>query len=207
VDETLGRFLIFNLGASVAAGLWGVVVVYGVTWAARLSSAETRNELLVLPLLKSTLVLLGLVTVMPFPTDFWWGIRAQALPFASVAPLFFIWTGLGLLGIELLKRRGARWALRSSEEVPVGLRPWQTIGRLWELFRDRSGTVTCASCVPLGEEQSLRLYLSDRVTPGSCCRERSSPSWTTKSWKGFWPTRWLISGYAIPVAGPASRAG
>jgi Zn-dependent protease with chaperone function len=164
VDETLGRFLIFNLGASVAAGLWGVVVVYGVTWAARLSSAETRNELLVLPLLKSTLVLLGLVTVMPFPTDFWWGIRAQALPFASVAPLFFIWTGLGLLGIELLKRRGARWALRSSEEVPVGLRPWQTIGRLWELFRDRSGTVTCASCVPLGEEQSPRLYLSDRVT-------------------------------------------
>jgi hypothetical protein len=164
VGDTLGRFLAYNLGASVAAGLWGVAVVYGVTWAAGLRSAETRKELLVLPLLKSTLVVLGLVTVMPFPPGFWRGIRAQALPFASVAPAFLIWTGFGLLGIELLKRRGARWALRSSEEAPAGSRPSQSVGRLLDLFRGRRGAVTCASCAPPREEQSPRLYLSDRAT-------------------------------------------
>ncbi len=164
MGETLGRFLTYNLGASVLAGLWGVAVVYGVTWAGRVQSAALRNELLVLPLVKSTLVLLGLVSVMPFPPGLWQGIKAEALPFWSVAPVFIIWTGLGLLGLELLRRRGVRWALRRSQEAPADSRAARALDRLRGLFRSRRRAVTCASCAPRPTEQSPRLYLSERAT-------------------------------------------
>ena len=37
-----GRFLAYNLGASLLAGLWGVAVVYGVTWAGRVTALHTN---------------------------------------------------------------------------------------------------------------------------------------------------------------------
>ena len=88
MGELASRLLVFNLGASLVAGLWAVAVVYGVTRVTGVVSAEARTNLLLLPLLKSTLVLLGISTVMPIPGGFWRGIRSQALGPAEVGPLF-----------------------------------------------------------------------------------------------------------------------
>lgn len=67
MTESFSRFLVYNLGASVLGGLWALALVFAAIHVFGVSRAVTRNRLLTVPLIQSSLVLLGLCTVMPFP--------------------------------------------------------------------------------------------------------------------------------------------
>ena len=107
----LGRFALFNLGASVAAGLLVALVVLGVSRVLGLRDARVRSWLLGAALVKATLVLAGLSTFLPVASD-WpvavaWPINLGAgpLPPAVVGPIILVWAGAVLLVRGSIGRR------------------------------------------------------------------------------------------------------
>lgn len=92
----LWRFAQFNLIPSLLAGLvtWGLVMVS--LHALRIGYGRLRLSLLYAPAVKSSLVLLGLGAVFPWPPLFssW---EAQALPAGRLVPWLLMWLGAGLI--------------------------------------------------------------------------------------------------------------
>jgi Zn-dependent protease with chaperone function len=107
----LARFALFNLAASLAAGLLVALVVLAVTRGLGLRDARVRSWLLGAALVKATLVLAGLSTFLPFALD--WPMAAGSpvdfgagpLPPAVVGPIILVWAGAALLVRVSLARR------------------------------------------------------------------------------------------------------
>lgn len=161
--DLLRRALVFNVGASLAAGLWATAVVYAATRVLRVGEAAEREQLLMLPLVKSTLVLLGLATVMPAPGDLWGPVRAAALPFRTAAPLFLLWTGLGFLAYEALRRVAWKRILGDGLPAAATERASRVLARLREAFPGRRESICCPPRCRLPEEMPRpELYLTER---------------------------------------------
>lgn len=105
------RFVLYNLLPSLLAG----VLVWGAAWAVirllRIEQAQLRLCLLAAPAIKSTLVLLGLGLVLPWPREPFTDWAAGALPATRVLPLLALWAGVVWGAGTLLSRRARRLVL------------------------------------------------------------------------------------------------
>ena len=142
MTESLARFLVYNLGASVLGGLWALALVFAAIHVFGVSRAVTRNRLLTIPLIKSSLVLLGLCTVMPFPADTWRVFQANAIDFANIAPIFLLLLGLLVLGWPFVRSRAASRLLEDATPVGAGARSWNALQDVMRGFETR-GQVSC----------------------------------------------------------------
>lgn len=104
----VGRFLVFNLGASLVVGLLVAAGVLAISGLLGVRDARSRSWLLGAALIKSTLVLLGLSAVLPLPVGANTTLSVQGLPFSTVAPFAFVWigavVGLRATAVSLLDR-------------------------------------------------------------------------------------------------------
>ncbi len=140
--ESLARFLVYNLGASVLGGLWALALVFAAIRVFGISRAVTRNQLMTIPLIKSTVVLLGLCTVMPFPAETWRTVRANAIDFSTIAPVFVLLLGLFVLAFPFVRSRVASRLLLDAEPAREGDRSWQALQRVMRGFETK-GRVSC----------------------------------------------------------------
>lgn len=133
---TLLRFLVGNLAPSLLAGglaWWLVRLLCRVTG---LRDARFRLALYGLPLLKSTLVLLGIGVVLPWPPLLarW---RALAVPWDVALPSALIWAGLTLIIQDAVRRRKYREIL--ADAVPAAASLQQTLDEVIRACRQTRG--------------------------------------------------------------------
>ncbi len=140
--ESLARFLVYNLGASVLGGLWALALVFAAMRVFGISRAVTRNQLMTIPLIKSTVVLLGLCTVMPFPGETWRTVQANAIDFGTIAPVLFLLLGLFVLAVPFVRSRVASRLLLNAEPVREGGRSWQALQKVMRGYETK-GQVSC----------------------------------------------------------------
>ncbi len=171
------RFLVFNLGASLAAGLvaWGVVML--VLRLLGVRSAFLYAGFLALPLVKSVLVLLGLSLVLP-----WSGLLAwqfQALPPLAILPWILAWFVLAYLVYGLLVRQ-ARRALLSHSAAPAGqdeVRLSRALAEIQQAYQQspccQAGETTC--CISDQIPEHPRLLVSDRLGSPAALVEGGTP--------------------------------
>lgn len=127
--ESLARFLVYNFFASVLGGLWALALVLAAMRVFGISRAVTKNQLMTIPLIKSTVVLLGLCTVMPFPAETWRTVQANAVDFGTIAPVFLLLLGLLVLAVPFVRARVASRLLLDAEPARHGDRSWRALLR------------------------------------------------------------------------------
>jgi len=88
------RFLIFNLAASLLAGILVWLLVMGVLRLLRIRSAFLHTSFLALPLFKSLLILAGTGMILPWPADWFGLLQSQAVPPREALPWIVAWFGL-----------------------------------------------------------------------------------------------------------------
>jgi beta-lactamase regulating signal transducer with metallopeptidase domain len=93
----IGRFLAFNLAASLLAGILAWLLVMGALRLLRIRSAFLHTSFLALPLIKSVLILVGVGWVLPWPLDWFGWIQSQAIPPLAALPWMIAWFGLAVL--------------------------------------------------------------------------------------------------------------
>lgn len=112
--STLQQFLLYNLLPALVAG----TVTWAAIWAGiellRIRQGKLRLCLLAAPLIKSTLVLLGIGLVLPWPREVFATWQASALPTMTVLPIFVILAGVTMVGRSWLVARSKRLALQDS---------------------------------------------------------------------------------------------
>ena len=117
--NTVEQFVLYNLlpalvtGAVAWAMIWAGIQLLGVR------DGKLRLCLLTAPLVKSTLVLLGIGLVLPWPRDVFLAWHAGALPPTSVAPPFMVLSGLAVVTRSFLAKRARRLALQDSFDAGV----------------------------------------------------------------------------------------
>lgn len=109
--SALQQFVLNNLLPALVAGALAWATVWAGIHVLRVRHGKLRLCLFTAPLLKSTLVLLGLGMVLPWPRDLFGAWHAEALPPAAVIPFFLSITGATILGRSALVQRARRRAL------------------------------------------------------------------------------------------------
>jgi len=163
--NALADLLLYNVGASLLSGLWVLAVVLLVVRMLRIQSAELRTHLLAIPLLKSTLVLFGLCTVMPIPATFWSSVQDRAVSFESLGPFLLIAVGLGIISIRSWRRRRVSALTAGSEPLREEERAAAISRGVVERLARASRTGLCCRGYRLGERLSEpRLFRTERNT-------------------------------------------
>lgn len=151
----LERFALYNLAASLMAGLvaWAAVMVALKMLRAR--AAFLYASFLALPLLKSLFILLGLGLVLP-----WTGLSVwerQAAPVRLVLPFVLLWFGVALIVYQwLVKQARADLLLHASQPEPADdQRLRAALARLIQAYQQ-------AGCCEAGETVCC---LSDHIPP------------------------------------------
>ncbi len=116
----LERFLLYNLLASLAAGLIAWAAVMLALRLLRARSAFLHTSFLALPLVKSLLVLGGIGLVFPWPVDWFLSLYRRAVPAQNVLPLVLLWFGLSLAVYYFLNWR-AHTAMMRDARPPDGI--------------------------------------------------------------------------------------
>ncbi len=142
MTDPVTRFLVYNLGASVLAGIWTLGLVFLAARLFGVTRAVTRNRLLTIPLLKSTLVLLALCTVMPFPSEPWRTIESNAIGFDTVVPVFLLLLGLSLIAAPFARTRVRSRLLARAREAREGDRSSLALNRVMGRF-EQKGRLSC----------------------------------------------------------------
>ena len=129
------RFLLYNLLPAMVAGAFVWALVHAGVHLLRIRHGKLRLCLYMAPLIKSTLVLVGMTIVLRWPRDVFEGWRAGALPPQTVAPILVVLTGLVLIARSFAVRRSeARSAGRSylggSALAAAGRGVWPRAARL-----------------------------------------------------------------------------
>lgn len=112
--STLEQFALYNLLASVAAGLVSWFIILAALSALGIRSLFTRLCFLILPLVKSTLVLAGLSAILPWPQPFFADLHARAVPFKALLPYLLIWLGGATILYALAGGAARQAALRGT---------------------------------------------------------------------------------------------
>lgn len=110
--STVQQFLLYNLLPGLVAGALAWVAVLGGIELLRIRHGSLRFCLLGFPLVKPTLVVLGVGMVLPWPREVFGAWYANALPVRVVLPAYLAATGLVLITRAFLVRRSRRLALR-----------------------------------------------------------------------------------------------
>jgi beta-lactamase regulating signal transducer with metallopeptidase domain len=120
--NAFSQFLVYNLLASLAAGLVAWFVILAILNVLNIRSLAARLCFLSLPLIKSTLVLLGFGLILPWPKPFFSDLNARAVPFHQVLPYLLIWVGAVTiaygLSMEAARQVVLRGARPASQTVP-----------------------------------------------------------------------------------------
>lgn len=155
------QFLLYNLAASVASGLLVLGVVLAGIRVFRIRHGALRSCLMTAPLIKSTLVLLGLTLLVSWPRDLFLNMRRAAVQPEIVVPLFL---GFGVLALGarfVWMRRSRALALRdtmSAEEASPRL--VQSLDRVMSAYRENDARIigVCPGAPP----GRPKLLLTDR---------------------------------------------
>ncbi len=133
--SVLAQFALNNLLPALLAGSLAWAFVHAAVRVLGIRHGRLRLCLYAAPLLKSTLVLLGLLPVLPWPREIfgpWW---AQALPVETVLPWFILSTGLLILGQWFARDRARRRLLAgSNSQAPPRL--VQSLDRVMDAYRN-----------------------------------------------------------------------
>lgn len=95
----VSQFLQYNLLPAVLAGLISWLLVYAAIILFKIQHSSLRLMLLLIPVVKSLLVLLGIGLVFRWPRDIFSAWQAQALPFEQVIPILLVW----FIGVYILR--------------------------------------------------------------------------------------------------------
>lgn len=115
----LAQFALHNLLPAMVAGAVSWLAIYAGIEVLGIRHGKLRLCLLTAPLIKSTLVLLGMHQVLPWPDEIFGAWHAQALPSSTVLPPFLVATGLALAGRGYYAARARRVALGRAV-APLG---------------------------------------------------------------------------------------
>ncbi len=148
----IAQFLLYNLCPALMSGLLAWLVISASLAVLRIKYSPLRLSLLYAPVVKATLVMLGVGLALPWPRDFFQGWQARALPDAILLPLFLIWSGMALFLRALLARRARQLAMRESvpanEAAP---RLVQALDRVTDVYRAhdpcRAGSAWANCCL------------------------------------------------------------
>lgn len=108
------QFAVYNLVPALVGGVvvWAVVAVGVRAFGVR--HGKLRLCLFSTPLIKSTLLLLGIGLVFPWPRDFFVVLQLQALEPGRVLPYFMLFTGAAIVAQSALYARARRIALAGA---------------------------------------------------------------------------------------------
>jgi Zn-dependent protease with chaperone function len=118
----LVRFLVFNLLLGLVAGLLAWLVVLAVVRWLEIRSSTLSFCFFSLPVIKSTLIILGLGLVFPWPRQWFAGWYSLALPFPQALPILLVWAAGSYLVYLLVVQRARRVLLQEARPV-AGVAP------------------------------------------------------------------------------------
>lgn len=161
----LTRFLLYNLLPSLIVGIlaWGVVAV--VVKLLGIRQARLRLSLLAIPLLKSTLILLGVHPYFLWPRQALTMWEEQALPFAQVLPFVLGWAALIWLTQRWWVGQVRRQILRHAQPIPVAAtRLGPILEQVYAAFH-RATPLVCTNGLHCGTTRvpEPKLYVADSL--------------------------------------------
>ena len=112
--NAFSQFLLYNLLASLAAGLVAWFVILAILNGLNIRSLAAKLCFLSLPLIKSSLVLIGVGLVFPWPKPFFSDLHTRALPFKQIEPYLLIWIGSVIIVYGLAVEAARQVALRGA---------------------------------------------------------------------------------------------
>lgn len=155
---TLEQFLLYNLLPSLVAGALAWLAVSAGIALLRIEHPSLRLCLLFGPLFKSTLVLLGIGMVLPWPREIFSEWQASALPTTTVLPVLLLWAGGVMLGRMALTRQARRLALENTrpakEESPRLVR---ALDRVMDSYKCKPPLDPACPCTPEAPRPELRV--------------------------------------------------
>ncbi len=107
----LGQFFLYNLLPALAVGLLAWLVLMAALDLLKIEYGNYRLPLLYVPLIKSSVVLLGAGLALPWPRPFFVNIQAQAVPPDRLLPVFLVWVGLASVLYGFLTSRSRQHAI------------------------------------------------------------------------------------------------
>jgi beta-lactamase regulating signal transducer with metallopeptidase domain len=110
----IGRFLVFNLAASLLAGILAWLLVMAALHLLRLRSAFLHTSFLALPLIKSVLILGGMGLVLPGPVAWFGWVQSQAIAPLAALPWIIAWFGLAASVYTFFAWRARRDILKQA---------------------------------------------------------------------------------------------
>ena len=155
------RFLLYNLLPAMVAGAFVWALVHAGVHLLRIRHGKLRLCLYMAPLIKSTLVLVGMTIVLRWPRDVFEGWRAGALPPQTVAPILVVLTGLVLIARSFAVRRSERVLLAGATSAGQLSPPLaEAYGRVLRAFKER-GAHRLGDCDWVPELPAPRLMVTD----------------------------------------------
>ncbi len=136
----LWRFALYNLLPAVASGLLLWLLIYGGLALLGVRRGSLRLPLLYFPLVKSTLLLLGIGLIFPWPRPVFKALAERAVDAQTMLPALLIWAGAALLVRQWLIRGAQRRMLadaRPAEQTSDRLS--QALRRVMQRYRARQG--------------------------------------------------------------------
>ena len=175
----LARFLVYNLLASLAAGLLAWLVVMAAVRLLGLRSSALSFCFFGLPVLKSVLILLGVGLFLPWPGWVFEKWHALALPFQSIWPWLLIWT----LGVYLVYRlvvwQARQAVLKAARPAPAASpRVAAVFERVGQAYR-QTPCPQCSDdlcCVRAPGAPEPRLLISERLNSPLALTEGGAPA-------------------------------
>ena len=152
------QFLLYNLLPAFAAGLIAWLLIYAGVQLFRIRHGKLRLCLLVAPLVKSTLVMLGLSMAFPWPRELFGGWLNQALPTRVLLPVFIVVAGVAVIGRGSLVARSRRTALAHAVPARAGeARVGEALDRVMAAFRRREPAYAQFNCEPEPARPDLKV--------------------------------------------------
>lgn len=128
------QFVLHNLLPALVAGSLVWAFVHAAVTVFRIRHGKLRLCLYLAPAVKSTLVLLAVQPVLPWPRDLFQGWAAAAVPTATVLPFFLVATGAVVIIRLALQHRARHALLESSEAVPEAGRLATALDRVMQRY-------------------------------------------------------------------------
>ncbi len=112
--NALVQFGLYNLLPALVGGVMVWALVAGGVYALGVRNGKLRLCLFSAPLIKSTLLLLGIGLVLPWPREAAEAVHGQALEPSQVLPFFMLFTGAAIMLQSVLSSRSRRAAMAAA---------------------------------------------------------------------------------------------
>ncbi len=111
----LSQFVAYNLAPAIIGGTLAWILVAVGVYALRIRRGKLRLCLFSAPLLKSTLLLLGIGMVLPWPRETFVQLQQHAVEPTRVLPFFMLFTGAAIIVQSAVGGRARRAALLGAK--------------------------------------------------------------------------------------------